>query len=359
MYFSTDLELWNLTPGVQVFAGAQKYFNVVGCLKYPSQVLAFSYVLNGLPERPIFFNSLRKASGRLQSYGDFSIDTILIDELRSTNQLVLYVSYLQAEKKEYYINFPCFFYAEKVPKFCLNMDGISDSQQIGQIVDGKWYISHDNEGIPCLEIKPEDSGYDRIILMGHRHWAHSYEINAQLCVTQWTKPVHNVGLLFKWNPHLIGNGVSLPSQWSTGLGYFYSQFPGLRIRFGVDVHLDAQNNKQGDYILGKGSLSSFRYFQKKVLRYFCKFFRRINPSFSQKNFFYSEMIPGIKYNFCLRIHPEQYSLTVWRQNKKKPAAQVIVHSPVDRLPCGSVGIIAYNAGVRVYDFQVSPIRDKN
>lgn len=356
MYFTSELEVWNLTPRVPVFLGAQKYFNIVGRLKNPSQIFSFSYTLNGAPEKPIFFNNSRQAFGRLQNFGDFSIDTILIDDLKSTNKLILYLSCHQLKNKKYCINFPCYFYTENTPNFYLDLNGIDYSQQIGQIIDGKWLVGCDKSGKTYLEIKEEDAGYDRIILMGHRNWTHSYEINAKLCVTKWTQPVHNVGLLFKWNHHLIGNGTSLPSQWSTGLGYFYSQFPGLRIRFGVNVHIDTQNKKQGDYILGKGTLSFTRYLQKRIFRFFYRFIKKFIPSLSEKYSLFSEMIPGVKYNFCLRILPEEYSLTVWRENRRKPSPQVVVKDPLDRLPHGSVGIIAYNASIRVYEFEVSPVR---
>ncbi|MGI9534500.1 MAG: hypothetical protein ACR2NW_06085, partial [Thermodesulfobacteriota bacterium] len=178
---------------------------------------------------------------------------------------------------------------------------------------------------------------------------------ARLSVTSWTHITHNVGLLFKWNPHLQGDGTNLPIQWSTGLGYYYSLSKGLRIRFGKDVHVDQKGNKQGDYILREKPLSYSRYFKGKLI----KFSRFVMKNEKKSLFFgrnpFSQITPGIQYYFKLKVHPERYSLTVWEDGTVEPSPQLVVNEPIEVLPQGSVGIIAYNCGVRIYEFNVNPM----
>jgi len=73
----------------------------------------------------------------------------------------------------------------------------------------------------------------------------------------------------------------------------------------------------------------------------------------------SRVLPQIpsnkQYRFRMVVRPERYALTVWPSEKREPLAQLDLRQPVDRLPRGSVGIIAHHCAVRVYDFQVSPV----
>ena len=69
---------------------------------------------------------------------------------------------------------------------------------------------------------------------------------------------------------------------------------------------------------------------------------------------FSQIIPGKNYFFNMVVRPEKYQLTVWEEGKKEPSPQLVAERPVEILPNGSVGIIAYNCGVRIYSFDVSP-----
>jgi hypothetical protein len=341
MYVTEDLEIWNLTPGIPAMTGAQRIFNIVGHLKRPETVALLTYRLNGGPEKPVFFNDTQERSGRLELPGDFNIDTVRLEELRPRNHLLLR---LYPDKQEVAIDFPTCSTHELQPVFLLKPGEIQAPEQAGQVVDGKWRLGRDERGEPCLEIRKEDAGYDRIILFGRHNWTCYYEVSARLSVSQWIHKVHNVGLLFKWNPHHPGDGRHLPTRWSTGLGYYFSRSLGLRLRFGVDVHYDEQGNKLGDTLLGEAPLSMWAWRKSQLLKRFLPQ-RPTLPT----------LIPGIPYCFHLRIHPDQYALTVWQAGKKPPRPQVIALHPIDRLPHGCVGLIAYQCALRVYEYQVQPL----
>jgi hypothetical protein len=346
MVESEELEVWNLTHGMPVQTGAQELYNIVGRLKAPETVSRFTYRLNDGPEKLIFFNNTGERCGRLERPGDFSIDTIRLEDLQPDNHLTLRI-YRDGQSRSgepVSIDFPACPPPDSQPAYQMVLDEAISPEQIGQIVDGKWRVSRDEEGVPCLEIRKEDAGYDRIILFGRHDWTSSYEVNATLCVREWTNKIHNVGLLFKWNSHHPGDGSNLPTRWSTGLGYYYSRSLGLRLRFGVDVRYDEQGNKLGDNILAEAPLSMLEWRKNQLLK---RFFpgREAQPVLK----------PGVHYRFRLGIHPARYTLAVWEDGQKQPTPQLTAPHPIERLPRGSVGIIAYHCAVRVYAFQVRPL----
>ena len=348
MYQKNGLEIWNLTPEIPVFAGAQQIFNIVGNLREPQKIKKFCYSLNEEAEKLIFFNHLNRQLNRLQRPGDFNIDTIRLEQLKPNNQIVFRVLYKDLTEKTHEINFQRTAYTAQIPKFQLDLKQIHYPEQVGQVIDGKWQLVRNKQAEPYLEINQKNAGYDRIILFGHHQWTHSYEIKARLSITKLTDTMYNLGLLFKWNEHLQGDGTWLPTQWSTGLGYYCSYSPGLRLRFGVDVHCDDRGNKIGDYILQEKPFSPYRY-------YLGKLFRRLLRKQAHLNPFATQILTNRQYCFRLLVKPQKYALTVWEAGKKEPHPQLIVPYPNDKLPQGSVGIIAHNCGVRVYEYQVTPI----
>ena len=355
MYEKEDLTLWNLTPGVNTFVGPQEIFNLVGNVKNPERVEGIKYSLNKGQEKPVFFKSSENGSARLVNAGDFNIDTINVNELEPQNEISFSLIYKGGIEKKYDIEFPAYFYSCVSPSYKLELDSVEYSQQAGQVVDGKWQVNKDENNEKCLEILKQDAGHDRIILFGCHDWTNGYEITSRICVTSWTHLTHNVGLLFKWNPHLLGDGTHLPIQWSTGLGYYYSLSKGLRIRFGENVHIDSMGKKQGDYVLQEKPLSLARYIKGKMLKIVNPLLRNGSLGYFFGEDPFSQIIPGKHYYFKMHVHPEKYRLTVWESNVKEPSPQLVVNNPNEILKQGSAGIIAYNCGVRLYEFNVSPL----
>jgi hypothetical protein len=349
MYQSADLEVWNLTPRVPVFVGPQNVFNVLGRLKSPYQASALFYSLNGEAETPVFFKNAINDSLRLERLGDFNIDTIDADDLKRDNSLSLRLTNGRSQETKYEINFPTHLYRPEGPKFVLNLAEVKYAEQVGQVVDGKWRISEDETVERCLEIGREDAGYDRIILFGSQEWTSGYEITARICVTAWTEiEDHGVGVAFKWNPHLRGDGTCLPSQWNTGVGMYYSHAAslraplGLRLAFGVTASNGASAQFH-HYLLKQRPFSLWRKELSRIAR----------PVIGTGHLF-PQIVSNRQYRLSMKVCPERLALTVWRDGKKEPAPQVYVSEPLDRLPRGSVGIIAHHCAVRVYEFAVVP-----
>ena len=336
----TRIELFNVADGVSIYTGAQRIVNIVGHLRDPDSVESLGYSLNGGPERPVFFKFADATAQRLPRSGDFNIDTIGREQLRVDNTLVVTASLRDGSREERVWRFPAAA-GDSPPDYRLALHDVEHPQQVSQVVDGRWRVAGDATGDRWLEIAEEDSGLDRIILFGRDDLGTGYTIRARLMITSWVGTPHNIGLLFKWNPHLQGDGTHLPSQWSTGLGYYYSRCPGLRIRYGVDVHMNAEGQKMGDYVLAEAPLSHWRYWVGRIGRRFRGRWTGLD-----------QVLPGVPYYFELRIEEGVHALTVWKAGRPKPRPRVVVDSPPQLLDRGAAGIIAHRCGVRVFDFAV-------
>lgn len=338
-----DVEVWNLADGVPAVFGAQDIFNVVGRVREPERVASMTYVLNGAPRRSVAFAAGAPA-GRLARTGDFNIDTITSEELRRENDLALHVRRVDRTEATRVISFPAVPLAPGKPAFRLDLSHARGPQEVGQVVDGRWRVVVDERGERCLEIARRDAGYDRIILFGSHAWTHGYAVSARLVVPAWTHHCHNVGLLFKWNPHERGDGDQLPTRWSTGLGYYAWPSPGLRLRVGVGVHVDREGRKLGDLVLAERPLSNIRRALGRPRRRL-----GLGPPPSQ-------IVPGRQYRFHLRVAAGEYALAVWPAARRRPAQpQLVASAPLDRLPTGAVGLIVLNGAVRLYEFEVEPL----
>jgi hypothetical protein len=341
MYASEELEVWNLTPGGTALVGAQKIFNIVGRVKNHDEGLSLLYSLNGGPRCPVNIGN----SPRMSRPGDFNIDTIDIGDLQDENVLHLYVRSGNGTS-HHSISFAAKSFPNGLPHFDLNFDNVNNIEEIGQVIDGRWLVSRDAAGRPCLEIRPEDAGYDRLIGFGSRNWTTRYEINALITVTRWTRRGYfNSGLTFKWNPHLRGDGTCLPTQWSTGLAYYAAKCPGLRLRFGVNVHWNSANKKVGSYVLQETHFSFWRrwagFIRNEIFRI------GSNPI--------AQLLPLVPYRFRLIVQPEVYRLTVWEDGMPEPEPQLVVPNPADMLPKGCVGLIGCNCAMRIFEYSVRPI----
>jgi hypothetical protein len=57
------------------------------------------------------------------------------------------------------------------------------------------------------------------------------------------------------------------------------------------------------------------------------------------------------------VQPKRFALTVWPAAGTPPPPQLVVDDPIDPLKRGAVGILAYQVGVRLYEFEVRPLSD--
>jgi hypothetical protein len=118
---------------------------------------------------------------------------------------------------------------------------------------------------------------------------------------------------------------------------------GIQVAFGVTTN-NGDGAKFHHYLLGRTPLSRWR-----------KELGRISHRIIGANNLFPQIPTHKQYRFRMLVRPERYALTVWPREKKEPLPRLNFPQPVDRLPRGSVGIIAHNCAVRLYDFQVSPV----
>lgn len=337
-----EIKIWNIVEGITNFAGAQSIFNVTGNVSKIEEVTNLSYSLNDDQYLPIVLKKHEIGGQRLEREGDFNIDTINIDSLKVQNKLTIKAKLRNTKTISKVVNFRIKFFNKALNNFKLNLDNINYPQEVGQVVDGRWVISQQKRGKRCVEIIPEDSGLDRIILFSGDNLRTNYKINLQFSITQWTGIPHNIGVVFKWNPHKQGDGSALPSQWSTGLAYYYSNCRGLRIRIGKNVHFNSSGEKVGDWILGEEIFSFWRFMFMQIIK---KFFK--------KKIIISQLIPGEKYNLEVKLKDNFISLSLWKAHYVKPYPQVIVSDIPNLLSKGSVGVIAHRCALKIYKFKIN------
>lgn len=338
------IRVWNVHEGVTATVGAQERFNVLGKVLDPEDTVELHARLNGGDWVPVPVNLTTGSKARLRAPGDFNIDRIHIDALRPTNVLELRQTLRDGAQRRRRIRFQAAERPGGSPDFTLAVQP-GKIEEFCQVVDGDWRVVA-CEDSSSIGISRSQAGYDRIVLFGDRDWTTGYEVEACLTVDAWTYHVHNVGLLFKWNPHAEGNDAVLPIRWSTGLAYYASASPGLRLRYGVDVTY-ARGVRHGDFVLGEAPLAWWTRTPAWLLR--AAWFM------SGRRLVLSQLRTGVRYRFRARIDPTCYQLTAWCDGKRAPRPQVVVSSPTEHLRAGAVGIIAQNAAVRVHEFTVRPV----
>jgi hypothetical protein len=347
MVRTDQIAIWNLTDGGIARSGCVDIFNIVGNVADPASIEKFAYQLNDGPEVPIFFTRRTEPGARLIRVGDFSIDTIALADLAPTNRLSFRIKRAGGGEHIQQIRFRPAPFEEMQPRFRLDLDGVRGAEQVGQVVEGPWRVAQDERGRRCLEIAPEDAGYDRIILFGRKDWTTGYEVHARVAITRIIGP-HNIGLVFQWNPHERGDGTWLPKKWSSGLGYYcsYGEDPGIRIRFGVQAHYDETGRIRGEYLLAHCPLTTRRQVLINKIKHKARLSR-----------WSTELRLHRDYSFRMLVHPKRFALTVWPAAGAEPTPQLVVGDPVDPLRQGAVGILAYHVGVRLYEFAVRPLSD--
>jgi hypothetical protein len=342
-----NIQTWNLQEGVPVHASAQRVFNVVGRIDPVDAVKSLSYSLNQSPFRPVHFRRSNQVNDfRLLCPGDFNIDTIGRSKLAANNRLTLRASLKNGLQEVKTISFPR---GERsaCTDWQLDLKGIKAVQQVAQIVDGNWTIGHDQRG-EFLQIRPEDAGYDRIILFGGDRYGCDCSVELKLCVGAWRHPQHSAGIVFNWNPHKLGDGTHLPTQWTTGLANYDTRSHGIRLRTGQNVHINHRGHKIGDHLLGESNLSPTRYLLHRLAR-------RLGLT---RNFF-PQMQCGPLYTFQLDIHKQTYRLRAFKEHQRRPQAQILVTNPHASLPPGAFGVMVYQAAVRIYDFKITTSQPKD
>lgn len=344
MFDLEELELWNVAPGVVSIAGAQSIFNVVGRLRLPSTVESMSYCLNGSDAKRVVFQAGGSGAKRLVGLGDFNIDTILAEELREENRLTIRVQRHRRPLWETDVEFPVRWFRNDAPLLRLDLENAKEAQEVGQIVDGRWHLTHD-ESRPFLEIAAGDAGYDRTIIFGDRNWTDGYEVRARLCVVAWAPGIsQGAGLAFKWNSHRQGDGRDLPEEWSSGVAWYFSESPGLTIRVGASARKDVSGRWLGESVLAERTLTPWR-------RGLSRWARRMWPA----RHLFSQIRAGRTYEFRLQVEPRRYALSMEAIGVAAAPVELEIVDPPQLIAGGSIGVIAHGCALRLYRLEIRPL----
>ncbi len=340
MYHTDSLEVWNLTSGGVARTGALDRFLVVGrLLDRRLGGRRLTYRLNGGALGAVAQNPTAEMKQRMAPW-TFGIDSIRTTDLQTQNELVLCVDGTATPLAR--IPFRCEPLAGgPVCDLSERLARAVNIEEVAQVVDGPWRVT-EGAGGPVVELGRDGAGYDRVCLFT-QPLTDGYRIDATLRVTHFKHPAHNVGLVFKWNDHEVGDGSALPTKWNTGLAYFYSSSPGLRLRVGVGVHIDASGRKVGDHVFDEQVMSHGRRWGGGILS-------RLPP----RRLIVSQLRRNVPYRFVADITAERYTLRVGPADA--PAAHVLeAAGPPSLLPTGAAGIIALNAAVVLERFAVEPL----
>lgn len=331
------VQLWNIGSRPNVHGGQQP-FNILGRLRVGMDPDRVRFRLNDGPWGSVYVKRPGDRVMRLQSDRDFNIDASSVEDLSSRNLLELEGRDLAGRPWGTRRRFDATsFGAGPVWDTRPTPDG--HPQSLGQVVDGRWTTGSDRHG-PWIGIRADDAGLDRIILFSPAIRCDHYDVMADVCVDRWTRELHNLGIVFDWTGHRVGDGSTLPPEWTTGLAYYYSHSPGIRLRLGRDVRSGPGGVRHGDVLLGERPYSRPRDVLARAVR-------RLPGSL---------VVGQFPRRTPLRMHlsvtPATYAFEVGPARHRAPVRLEVRRERPDYLPAGSCGIIAHYCAVRIHRFVV-------
>lgn len=183
---------------------AQDDFNVMGHIGDWEAVDRLFWSVNGRGGSPMQFRAYR----RLVEDGDFNADIPIAWLRPGVNTVKITASMKDGSTAETSILVHKLKGNSTLP-FIVDWDKVSDPQEIGQYVDGRWKRSE--KGLRTAQV-----GYDRLFLLGERTWR-DYEIRTSITlhqVTTETSPIsggNGVGIIWRFSGHVVGGPRHFPA----------------------------------------------------------------------------------------------------------------------------------------------------
>ena len=210
-----EIDVWyGLNQRVGHLGNAQADFNLLGNVSDPDGVQGLKYRLNsagsvGLTVRKaiepgeIPSNQVQRWR-RLAATGDFNADIPIEDLQPGANQVELIAedelgnisSVTVTVNKET---------GNSLLPYTVDWSTVSDPQNVGQYVDGKWTLESD--GLRTSEI-----GYDRLFLLGETAWQ-DYDVTVPVTVHQLDPADYvksGVGIIMRFTGHVVGGHRNFP-----------------------------------------------------------------------------------------------------------------------------------------------------
>lgn len=344
MFRDTSVEIWNLTEGGILETGCQEVITVVGRLLDWEFGTTVVYRLNGGPSRPVALYAMR--FGRLGEFGEFGIDSIHRGDLRhGENELEIDVRRPTADRRAVSrVTFTPVRSRSREPRFSLPSDRVRSIEEFAQVVDGRWSVDRGDRGVD-VSIAPGDEGYDRIVLFGDEAWSSDYQLVTEFTPLRYPNGYHSFGPVFRWQPHVQGDGDVLPREWTAGLAIHSSGRRGLTLRAGHEVGYgpDGSRSRHTQYAARRASTVRAAYASISARA----------PLFPHV----PEFPVGRPLRMTLTLRGRQARATIepsgWRGAGRRATVAATLDDPLVRR--GAVGFLAAYCSVRIHRFDVRPI----
>ncbi len=344
MYNDQSVEIWNLTEGGTLNVAPQEVVPIVGHIHDWDPSQSVQYRLNGGDPFPVALTN-GFGSGRLYGSGNFGIDSIVRDDfIDGPNCLEIEVGRSDGTVCSK-VTFDVVRPRSERTEFRLDLEGAGPAESIGQVIDGRWRVVHDQDGAH-LAVVVGDEGYDRIVLFGDESWTTGYEIVAEFTIDRYLPQMnfHCFGPVFKWRPHVQGGGAELPRTWTSGLGIFSSAATGLAVRYGVEARKTPDGERLGERIVGCSRVSHARFLRNRLTG--------AAPIIPQ----IQEFPTGHRLRMRLVIDHGRHHLSIgpvgWSGWHRQASIDVDSH---EDLPSGAVGFLAAYCAVRLHEYRVTPL----
>jgi len=312
-----EIDVWYGTPQTFGVPGlAQQWVNVLGNVSDPDGVAALSYTLNGGPPRTL---SIGKDSRRLVSTGDFNVEIDFAELASGANSVAITArdSLNNTSVANVTLNYaPSTLWP--LP-FEMELAGVTDIQDVAQVVDGEWII--ESNGLRCPTM-----GYDRVLAVGDLDWS-EYEVTATITMLDmdpggfaWPSVSPGFGITLRWPGHSDDPVVCIQPHcgWlPSGAGIWYDTGHDGPLVLDGDLGLFQQQNRTLDY--------------------------------------------DVPYVFKLRVESAGelgtfYAAKVWAEGDAEPAGwELSGYEPVGDVASGSCIFVAHHVDIRIEDVAVAAL----
>jgi len=307
---------------------AQNDFNLLGHIENWREVDRLSWSLNGRSSTPLQFRSFR----RLVEEGDFNADiptswmkpgdnkVTVAALLKDGRQIAESVTVIKSE-------------GDAPLPTAIAWDSVEDLQEVGQAVDGKWWI--EENGLRTGQI-----GYDRLFLIGNVSWQ-DYDVRTTITiheVPKETSPLsggNGLGVIWRFAGHVVGG---------------FRDFPSAQPKWGYQPF---------------GAIGWLRWPKAKDGPPFLQFY----PGSSDRATDYGRFPYSLETDYALRLRCEtledaddgsgvtRYSFKIWLNEEEEPVGWTWIHLQSDQhaLRRGGPALVAHHVDATFGNIEVSPI----
>ncbi len=293
----------------------QQWVNVLGKVSDYDGIASLTFALNGSPSLPI---SIGPGNPRLIAAGDFNVEISHSDLSEGQNQVAITATDRLGNITVRNVTIQFFRGRVWPERYSINWSTVNKIPEVAQIVDGKWKLGTNG-------VRPEESGYDRVIAIGDVAWR-DYEVTVPITIHKFDFRFDGaiVGLLMRWDGHDNWGGEQ-PNEgwWPMGA-------------IGAYEPHDANSNSGSLRIIGDRSVDLAKASNRRL---------ELN-------------VPYI-FKMSVETTPGQgglYKLKVWRSGDAEPSGWDLTAQEGSSDPAnGSFLLVAHNTDASFGDVAVTPV----